>query len=49
MGDRLPLIVDGGKTPRSVPSTIVDLTDSHGWKLIREGAISADEITEVLG
>jgi L-threonylcarbamoyladenylate synthase len=49
MGDRLPLIVDGGTTPRSVPSTIVDLTDENGWRIIREGAISAEEITEVLG
>ena len=50
LGDRVPLIVDGGKSPRTVASTIVDLSDEdHGWRMIREGAISRDEVTEVLG
>ena len=50
LGDRVPLIVDGGVTPRNVPSTIVDLTDeATGWSVQRVGAISMDEVTEVLG
>lgn len=50
LGDKLPLIVDGGTTPRVVASTIVDLTDEeNGWRIIREGAIATDEIMEVLG
>ena len=50
LGDRLPLIVDGGVSPRVIASTIVDLTDEeNGWRIIREGAISAAEIMEVLG
>jgi tRNA threonylcarbamoyl adenosine modification protein (Sua5/YciO/YrdC/YwlC family) len=50
LGDRIPLIVDGGTTPRVVASTIVDLTDEeNGWRIIREGAISTDSIMEVLG
>lgn len=50
LGDRIPLIVDGGTTPRIVASTIVDLTDEeNGWRIIRAGAISSDEIMEVLG
>jgi tRNA A37 threonylcarbamoyladenosine synthetase subunit TsaC/SUA5/YrdC len=50
LGDRLPLIVDGGTTPRIVASTIVDLSDENaGWRIIREGAIAADEIMEVIG
>ncbi|MBI2682102.1 MAG: threonylcarbamoyl-AMP synthase [Acidobacteriales bacterium] len=50
LGDQIQLIVDGGPTPRSVASTIVDLTDAeHGWRILREGAISIDAITEVLG
>src|SRR3954449_5234113 len=50
LGDRLPIIVDGGTTPRVVASTIVDLTDEeNGWRIIREGAIATDEIMEVLG
>ena len=45
--DRISIIVDGGTSPREVPSTIVDLTDEEaGWSIQREGAISAQEITE---
>ncbi len=50
LGQRIPLIVDGGPSPRTVASTIVDLTDDAGaWRVLREGAISTAEITEVLG
>jgi len=50
LGERIPLIVDGGPSPRSVPSTIVDLTDPTGrWRLQREGAIPAQELVELLG
>lgn len=50
LGDRIPLIVDGGPSPRSVASTIVDLTDPSGkWRVQREGAIPAQELTELLG
>jgi tRNA threonylcarbamoyl adenosine modification protein (Sua5/YciO/YrdC/YwlC family) len=49
LGDKLPLIVDGGPSPRSVASTIVDLTDERGWRVLREGAIPSAEIAEVLG
>jgi tRNA threonylcarbamoyl adenosine modification protein (Sua5/YciO/YrdC/YwlC family) len=45
--DRISIIVDGGVSPREVASTIVDLTDEDaGWKVIREGAISNQEICE---
>ncbi len=53
LGGRLNIIVDGGTSPRDVPSTIVDLTvDEIGqpcWRIQREGAISAQEIADVLG
>lgn len=48
LGTRIPLIVDGGTTPRVVASTIVDLSDDKKWKVIREGAIPIDQITEIL-
>lgn len=48
LGDKIPLIVDGGPSPRSVPSTIIDLTANH-WRLEREGAIPVAEITALLG
>jgi tRNA threonylcarbamoyl adenosine modification protein (Sua5/YciO/YrdC/YwlC family) len=45
--DRIPIIVDGGTSPRDVPSTIVDLTDEEArWQVMREGAIPAQEISE---
>jgi tRNA threonylcarbamoyl adenosine modification protein (Sua5/YciO/YrdC/YwlC family) len=46
MGDRISMIVNGGPTQRDVPTTIVDLTQ---WQVIREGAIPAEEISQILG
>jgi L-threonylcarbamoyladenylate synthase len=48
LGDRIPLIVDGGTTPRTVASTIIDLSDGVKWRMIREGAVAIDKITEIL-
>jgi tRNA threonylcarbamoyl adenosine modification protein (Sua5/YciO/YrdC/YwlC family) len=48
LGEFIPMIVDGGPSPRSVASTIVDLTDSAGWRVLREGAIPAQEISDFL-
>jgi tRNA threonylcarbamoyl adenosine modification protein (Sua5/YciO/YrdC/YwlC family) len=43
---RISIIVDGGTSPRDIPSTIIDLTDeSARWRVMREGAISAEEIS----
>ena len=50
LGDCLPLIVDGGESPRDMPSTIIDLTDENGgWRILRRGAIPAEQIVELLG
>ena len=43
LGGRIPLIIDGGKTPGGVPSTLVDCTGGE-LKLLREGPISLEEI-----
>ncbi len=49
LGDRIPLIVDGGPTARSLPTTIVDLSAGPGmWQVLREGAIPTHEIALVL-
>ncbi len=49
IGDRIPLIIDGGPTGRSVPTTIVDLSGGESaWKILREGAIPTHEIALVL-
>ncbi len=45
LGDKIPLIVDGGPTARAVATTIVDLTRGiNGWTILREGAIPTHEI-----
>src|SRR2546422_4207698 len=44
--DRISIIVDGGTSPRDVASTIIDLTDDESrWRIIREGAIPAEQIS----
>jgi tRNA threonylcarbamoyl adenosine modification protein (Sua5/YciO/YrdC/YwlC family) len=49
IGDRIPLIVDGGPTGRAQPTTIVDLSLGEGrWEILREGAIPTHEIVMVL-
>ncbi len=50
IGDKIPLIVDGGPTGRSVPTTIVDLSHGDGhWQILREGAIATYDIALALG
>ena len=49
MGDRVQLVLDGGETPRNVPTTIVNLTENGRWSLQREGAIPLAEIEDLLG
>jgi L-threonylcarbamoyladenylate synthase len=49
IGDRIPLIVDGGPTAHPQPTTIVDLSLGPGrWEILREGAIPTHEIVMVL-
>jgi tRNA threonylcarbamoyl adenosine modification protein (Sua5/YciO/YrdC/YwlC family) len=43
LGDRLPLILDGGETGALLASTIVDLRDDS-WRIVREGRITEQEI-----
>jgi tRNA threonylcarbamoyl adenosine modification protein (Sua5/YciO/YrdC/YwlC family) len=48
--DRIPLIVDGGTSPREIASTIVDLSQGDSlWRVIREGAIPHEQIAEMFG
>ncbi len=47
LGDRLPLILDGGETSAHLPSTIVELRGDH-WCIGREGAIPAELIRAAL-
>src|SRR5271170_2756891 len=44
---RINIIVDGGISPRDIPSTIIDLSDEETrWRIIREGAIPKEEISK---
>ncbi len=48
LGDRIPLILDGGESDKGIESTIVDV--SRGYPvLLRPGIISADMLQAVLG
>ena len=44
-GDRLDMLIDGGKAPGGKPSTIIDITDTS-VKVVRKGVISEEEILE---
>lgn len=49
IGDRIPLIVDGGPTGRSVATTIVDLSAGDAaWRILREGAVPTHQIALAL-
>lgn len=48
LGDSVAVYLDGGESGEPVPSTIVDLTGDEPV-LLREGAVSADAVSEVLG
>ncbi|MFE0189759.1 L-threonylcarbamoyladenylate synthase [Streptomyces sp. NPDC059008] len=47
LGDSVSVYLDGGPTPAAVPSSIVDVTGAVPV-LLREGAISADELRKVV-
>lgn len=47
LGNRVPLVLDGGETGAMIGSTIVDL-HGGGWKIIREGAIPLAQIEKAL-
>ena len=47
LAGRIPLILDGGRTPGGVPSTVVDCTGEKPV-VLREGPISLDELLAAL-
>lgn len=48
LGSRIPWILDGGPCGIGVESTIVDLSDARGPRILRSGGISAAEISRAL-
>jgi L-threonylcarbamoyladenylate synthase len=47
LGGRIALIIDGGRTPGGVPSTLVDCTQAE-LKILREGPISRETLQVAL-
>jgi len=47
LGGRIHLILDGGKTPGGVPSTVVDCTGAQPT-VLRQGPVSLEEISAAL-
>jgi tRNA threonylcarbamoyl adenosine modification protein (Sua5/YciO/YrdC/YwlC family) len=47
LGNRLPLVLDGGDTGAALPSTIIELRGEE-WKVLREGAIPVTDIEKIL-
>lgn len=48
LGDRVDLIIDGGRCPGGTPSTVVDCTMAPP-RIVREGAISREELRRATG
>ena len=48
LDERIDLILDGGRTPGGMPSTVVDCTGQDP-QILREGPISKAEIMRILG
>ena len=48
LGGRVPLVLDGGRTPGGVPSTVVDLTTGK-FRILRTGPISEEQVRAGLG
>lgn len=47
MGNRLPLVLDGGDSKALLASTVVDLRGDR-WTLLREGPISEEQVRKVI-
>lgn len=47
LGGRIALIIDGGRTPGGIPSTLVDCTSGE-LKVLREGPISLEQLQAAL-
>lgn len=48
LGGRIHLIIDGGRSPGGVPSSVVDCTTPE-FEILRPGPISLEEILQALG
>lgn len=49
IGDMVDLVLDGGESPGGVPSTVVRVEPEGHWTILRQGAISEEEIARAVG
>lgn len=49
VGAAVDLIIDGGRAPGGVPSTVVALEADGSWRLLRAGPITEAELAHALG
>lgn len=47
LGGRIDLILDGGRTPGSIPSTVIDFSETPP-KILRQGAVPEQDLREAL-
>ena len=45
----MPLVIDGGRLAGGQESTVIDITQDGGPKIVREGAVSREELRAALG
>jgi L-threonylcarbamoyladenylate synthase len=48
IGEEVDIVIDGGPTPGTLPSTVVDLSGEQIW-ILRSGPITGTQIKEALG
>ncbi len=49
LGEKVGLILDGGRCPAGIESTIIVLREGGGWQVLRPGPISESRICAILG
>ena len=49
LGDRVPLVLDGGPCRAGIESTIVALRGDGSWQVLRPGPITQAQISAILG
>lgn len=49
LGERVPLVLDGGACAAGIESTIVALRADGGWQVLRPGPITESQISGILG
>jgi L-threonylcarbamoyladenylate synthase len=47
LGEKIPLILDGGESPLGIESTVIDISESP-IKILRKGAVSAEKIKQII-